>query len=388
MASYEIGRVPPVVVGDGGWERIAAGAAQNRASAIALVLDGAVVASGYEARVNDVLAAVAPGCRVARHVVPPAEPTAASVDAVTDWLRSLDAPYVVGVGGGTALDTAKQAAVAATGPAGIEHYALCANPFPGRLPMAAVPTTAGTGAEVTRTCILTDTSGHKVWTWGDELLPDLVVLDPVATASMPAHVTAATGLDAFVHALEAVSGRRSSALVAAPALQALRMVGDHLPGAVDDGGDLDARQAMQEAAMLAGVAIDGGGTGMAHSIGHGLGTLAHVPHGVAVALGLLVALPWNLAGEPDAYRSTARALGCTVAGLADHYEELVHRVGFAGALARLPEPSLTADELAAAMVRPENQPMYHNNSRVAGDDDRLELARRTLARWAELRVAA
>ena len=189
----------------------------------------------------------------------------------------------------------------ATASMGVEHYALGANPLPGHRPMVAIPTTAGTGAEVTRTCIVTDRDGRKVWTWGDELLPDLVVLDPASTVTMPSHVTAATGLDAFVHAIEAVSGRRSTALVTAPALHALRLVLDHLPIAVTQPDDLDARQAMQEAAFLAGLAIDGGGTGIAHSIGHALGTLAHVPHGVAVAIGLAAALEWNVDGAPGAY---------------------------------------------------------------------------------------
>lgn len=387
MASYESGRVPPIVVGDGGWEQIGLGAGLSGAATVALVLDGAVAGSGYERRVTASLGAAAPGLRVERHVVPPTEPTAASVDAVAEWLRSLPAPYVVGVGGGTALDTAKQAAVAATGSAGIEHYALCAHPLPGRLPMAAVPTTSGTGAEVTRTCIVTDRAGRKVWTWGDELLPDLVVLDPVATASMPAHVTAATGLDAFVHALEAVSGRRRSALVEAPALHSLWLVGESLRTAVADGSDLSARQAMQEAALLAGVAIDGGGTGIAHSIGHALGTLAHVPHGVSVALGLDVALRWNVAGAPDAFRSAARAVGRRVDDLAAYYEQLLHDVDFGRALGRLPEPDISVAAIADAMVAPENLPMYTNNCRAVDDTDRHHLAEQTLARWHELRVA-
>ena len=213
------------------------------------------------------------------------------------------------------------------------------------------------------------------------------MLDPVATASMPAHVTAATGLDAFVHALEAVSGRRRSALVEAPALHSLWLVGESLRTAVADGSDLSARQAMQEAALLAGVAIDGGGTGIAHSIGHALGTLAHVPHGVSVALGLDVALRWNVAGAPDAFRSAARAVGRRVDDLAAYYEQLLHDVDFGRALGRLPEPDISVAAIADAMVAPENLPMYTNNCRAVDDTDRHHLAEQTLARWHELRVA-
>ena len=239
---------------------------------------------------------------IERYVVPATEPDTASVDTAAELVRSTPGAIVIGIGGGSALDTAKQAAVVTTAPMGVEHYTLGANPLPGHRPMIAIPTAAGTGAEVTRTCVVTDGDGRKVWTWGDELLPDLVVLDPASTVTMPTHVTTATGLDAFVHALEAVSGRRSTALVTASALHALRLVVDPLPITVAAPNDLEARQAMQEAALLAGLAIDGGGTGIAHSIGHALGTHAHVPHGITVAIGLAAALDWNIDGESDATR--------------------------------------------------------------------------------------
>jgi alcohol dehydrogenase class IV len=252
--------------------------------------------------------------------------------------------------------------------------------------MIAIPTTAGTGAEVTRTCIVTDRDGRKVWTWGDALLPDLVVLDPASTVTMPTHVTAATGLDAFVHALEAVSGRRSTALVTAPALHAMRLVVDHLPIAVAAPNDLGARQAMQEAALLAGLAIDGGGTGIAHSIGHALGTLAHVPHGVAVAIGLAAALDWNVEGAADAYASAAAALGRPAAELPDLLAELLAAVTLSAAIRRLPALELEPDQIAASMVAEENLPMYRNNCRLADDAERRHLAVRTLAVWNELRT--
>ena len=215
MAAYEGGRVPRVVVGRAGADSVAEFVAERGATAAVLIVDESAVANGY---VDGIMAALTVfvwrladvGTAVERYVVPATEPDAASVDAAAELVRSAPGAIVIGIGGGSALDTAKQAAVVATAPMGVEHYALGANPLPGHRPMIAIPTTAGTGAEVTRTCIVTDRDGRKVWTWGDELLPDLVVLDPASTVTMPTHVTAATGLDAFVHALEAVSGRRST----------------------------------------------------------------------------------------------------------------------------------------------------------------------------------
>jgi len=322
------------------------------------------------------------------HIVPGGEPTSQSVDDAADIVRAAGSPVVVGIGGGSALDTAKQAAAVAGGPFGVGHYALGANALPVGAPVVAIPTTAGTGSEVTRTCVLTDQSGRKVWVWGDELLPRLVLLDPAATATLPPHITAATGLDAFVHAVEAVSGLRSSSAVAMPALRAIRLVLDHLPAAVADGPDLDVRLAMQEAALLAGVAVDEGGTGIAHSIGHALGTLAHVPHGVSVAIGLGAAIDWNIEGSPDSFASVGATVGVPVTALGDVYRTLLQATQFPAAVARVGPLGVDPDALADMMVAVENRPMYDNSCRLADDGERLALAEATVHVWDEMTRAA
>ena len=340
---------------------------------------------GYAARVQDALGSL-DDCRL--HIVLGGEPTSQSVDDAADVVRDAGSPVVVGIGGGSALDTAKQAAAVAGGPFGVGHYALGANALPVGAPVVAIPTTAGTGSEVTRTCVLTDQNGRKVWIWGDELLPRLVLLDPTATATLPPHITAATGLDAFVHAVEAVSGRRSSTAVATSALRAIRLVLDHLPAAVADGSDLDVRLAMQEAALLAGLAIDDGGTGIAHSIGHALGTLAHVPHGVSVAVGLGAAIDWNIDGAPESFASVAGVVGVPVTALGDVYRTLLEASGFSLALVGVGPLSVDPADLAETMVAVENRPMYDNNCRLADDGERLALARSTLHVWDEMTRAA
>jgi alcohol dehydrogenase class IV len=383
--SHSGGRIPPIEAGPGSLDVLAepAGVFGNRRAV--LVGDEAVVATGYVDRLRTVLNHVD---EIRLHVVPPREPTATSVDEAAAVIRHAGAAVVVGVGGGSALDTAKLASAAASGTDGVEWYALGANPLPAGRPVVAIPTTAGTGAEVTRTCVLTDGAGRKVWTWGDELLPARVVLDPDAVVTMPADVAAASGLDAFVHAIEAATGQRgrADAVVAAPALHAIRLILAHLPAAT--GGDSDARHRMQSAALLAGLAIDGGGTGIAHCIGHALGTLAGVPHGIAVAVGLSAALRWNVDGAPEAYASVAATVGRSVDGLADAYAELVDAAGLPFAVRRVGELPVSAPDLAAAMVAEENLPMYRNNCRIADARERKELATWTLRTWAELRAAA
>ena len=254
----------------------------------------------------------------------------------------------------------------------------------GRRPIVAIPTTSGTGAEVTHTCIVADRAGRKLWTWGDEMLPDVVVLDPTAAATMPHSVTVGTGLDAFVHALEACSGQRRNSIAGGSAQRALALVVAHLPRVAEDGTDLVSRQAMQEAAFLAGMAIDNCGTGVAHSIGHALGSLYHVPHGISVAVGLRAALEWNAAGEPGAYEDAASALDCAVSEVSIAFSTLCNSIGMAAAITG-DEGPMSVDDIAVTMNAVENQPMLHNNARAVSTDDRQLLAEHTVEVWNGLR---
>jgi alcohol dehydrogenase class IV len=379
--NYEIGRVPRTLVGPRALESLRREIDALGATCAVLVVDGAVAAGGYLDRVVGALGKVSHTV----HVVPAGEPTIASVDEAAQVVRSTTGSVVVGIGGGSALDIAKQAAVVGAGDTGVEPYLLCANPLPGRCPIVAIPTTSGTGAEVTRTCIVSDRAGRKTWTWGDEMLPDLVLLDPTAAVTMPHAVTVGTGLDAFVHALEACSGTRRSSVAAASAQRALRLVVDHLPTAASTPGDLAARQAMQEAAFLAGIAIDNCGTGVAHSIGHALGTLHHLPHGLSVAVGLLAALRWNVDGAPEAYADAAAALDRPVDELPACLARLGRATGLEGVVAGVQCGTIDAGALAMTMAAPENQPMLHNNARHVDDESRMMLAASTVITWGSLR---
>jgi len=211
------------------------------------------------------------------------------------------------------------------------------------------------------------------------LLPDLVVLDPTAAATMPYAVTVGTGLDAFVHAIEACSGQRRNSVAAASAQRALSLVITHLPRVAVDGGNLGSRQAMQEAAYLAGMAIDNCGTGVAHSIGHSLGSQYHLPPGISVAVGLLAALQWNVDGEPAAYADAAAALSTDVEQIPTAFMALCGDVGLRSALGA--DVSMSVDEIASTMYAVENQPMLNNNARVVKDDERRMLAERTVQVW-------
>src|SRR5262249_22239588 len=156
-------------------------------------------------------------------------------------------------------------------------------PLPAKpLPKICIPTTSGTGSETTKVSVFTNAKDEKVWGWGDALSADLALLDPRLTVGLPSHLTAATGIDALVHAIEPRPLRRANPLTDGICLQAIRFTAAYLPRAVPAPDDIEARAQVQIAASLAGIAIDNSGTGVAHALGHALGALGHVHHGRAV----------------------------------------------------------------------------------------------------------
>jgi alcohol dehydrogenase class IV len=253
------------------------------------------------------------------------------------------------------------------------------------LPVIAIPTTAGTGSEATRTAVFTDHAGRKVWAWGETLRPTLALLDPTLTTGLPPALTAISGLDALVHAIEAATGQRATPASTGHALEAIRLAFAHLETAVRQPNDLAARAGMLRAACLAGRAIDAGGTGVAHGLGHALGTIAKVPHGLAVALALRAALAWNAAAAPARFREIARAMDVQAKddaqigpALAGRYDTLLRSVDCPLDLARYGLGKADASRLTHAMLAPENRPMLENNARPVDADAAAKLTRRVL----------
>lgn len=318
------------------------------------------------------------------------DPTSASIDAAAEVIRASKASCVIGLGGGSAMDVAKLASLVAGAEHPTEHYALMANPFaPKTIKTIMVPTTSGTGAEVTSTVVFSNSEKRKVWGWDYDLAPDLAVLDPTLTVALPPHLTAATGLDALIHALEAVAGKRGNAMIEAVGLQAIRMISDSLLTAIREPGNLEARGRLSIGSMLAGMAIEQGGTGIAHCIGHALGTLARVHHGRAVAIALYHTYDWNIAGNEATLANIARAMGAVEnasAGLEEQaragaafYRRLVEQSGLQLSLTDEGLTPADASRLAETMASAENAPMRNNNCRYASDEDLARFAEQLLA---------
>ena len=307
------------------------------------------------------------------------EPRARAVDEATAIVRHCEQPCVLGMGGGSALDVAKLAAVIVGDDRPVEDYALCAHSLPEPvLKKIMIPTTAGTGSEVTRTAIFTTSEGRKVWAWGKELLPDFVILDPRLTISLPAHVTAASGLDALVHAIEACTNQQRNPFIDSFALHAIRLGKQHLMTAIENPKDMTGRSGMLLASTLAGIAFGTTGTAAAHSIGHALATIADIPHGRAVTIGLDAILEWNAEASPEAFAAVAEALGSqrNADAAAPAFRTLIEQTGIDRSLA---DKKIDPEKLATVMMSEENKPMIENNARQITTGDALELARRTLS---------
>jgi alcohol dehydrogenase class IV len=375
MSVYDRARRPRITAGAGARERIAklAGAA----GPALLVADPGLKQSGI---IDEVAAALGKGgFSVSLFTELQSDPTIAQADAAAAQARETGARIVVALGGGSALDLGKAVAAIAPAPHSAAHYQLFANPLPANpLRKICLPTTSGTGSETTRTSVLTRADHAKVWLWGDAIKADEVVLDPELTTSLPAGMTAATGVDALVHAVEAATNRNANPAGGLYAYEAIRLVGRYLTRAVERPGDLEARAAMQWAAAYGGIAIDNCGTAIAHTLGHAMGSLKPIHHGRAVGVAMLASLPWNIEGN-DAFGACATALGAepNASGFISAYEKLLRASGLKLSVAD-EFAGVTAEALAAQAARPENTAMRNSNKRASSDADLLELSRRIL----------
>jgi alcohol dehydrogenase class IV len=352
---------------------------------VLLVADAGVMAAGLSTAAATSLADAGATVRIFTDVR--SDPLAAQIDGAAQAARAFDANMIVGLGGGSALDVAKMAAGVAAGDAPAESYALQCDTFGDAvLPVIAIPTTAGTGAEMTQSMVFTAESGAKVWADAGNLRPVLALLDPELTVGLPAPLTAATGVDALVHAMESATSHRTKPQTHAPALAAIRLIRTYLPTAVREPTNIEARSAMIIAAALAGRAIDSGGTTIAHSLGHALGAIGHVHHGRAVGLSLRVALPGNAEAAPAPHAEVARAFGVAggsdsdlAAALPPAYDAFLRDVGLRIDVADSGLKPEDAERLAAEAMKPENAPMRKATLRPIEQPEMLGLARVLLA---------
>jgi len=286
------------------------------------------------------------------------EPTEDVATSVIDVVRRVEAKAIVGVGGGSALDMAKLAAVMVTNSGTVADY------FGGKVfatppvPAVLLPTTAGTGAESSRNAVVSR-HGRKAFLSSRLLVPAAAILDPELTVSLPPQVTAWTGMDALSHCMEAVLSTTATPLTDAVAIRGIELIREHLPIAYREGSNLQSRAQMQVGAFLGGFALNAGMV-VGHSIAYTLANHLHLAHGLSCALALPHAIAYNAGTVPDRVAVLAQALGVDNSG--DAVVRAVHRLGVsvgipaawqALGLAREDLPALV-DECVTTYPRPNN----------------------------------
>ncbi len=316
-----------VVYGAGCAARVGAQGPLKRAARVAVITDrgvrGAGLLEGALAWLGERAVLIDDG------VVPDAD--ARHVDALAARARELGVDGLLAVGGGSVMDTTKGVGAVLTKGrrlAELEGMATIRAPLP---PLVCVPTTAGTGSEATQFAVIKDhVEGKKRVLMDSALLPGCAFLDPTLVVGLPRAVTAATGVDAITHALEAVASRLHNPIATALATAALRLLlGDAgaLAKSLASPGDVEARGACLVAANLAGQAISSAMLGACHAFGHALGAKKGVPHGVANGVVVVRVLQENLAEARPCYQQVARALGLSDAdALVAAVEHTVHEV--------------------------------------------------------------
>ncbi len=280
-----------------------------------IVTDPGLKAAGLLAMIEQLLRDAGLACTIFDRVK--ADSGSRLIDACTATLKSSGAGVVVGIGGGSSLDTAKAAAALATNPGSSLDYVGLHKLQQRPLPMIALPTTAGTGSEVTLWSVFTDETRDLKVAIGSFLnYPAVALCDPELTLGLPPLLTAATGVDALGHAIECFTNKACQPISASLALPAIEYIGRCLRTAVKNGGDREARYGMMLASTMAGIAMNPTRLGLAHALAMPLGSWdLRVPHGIAIAVTLPVVMEFNHTAAPERFAAVARALGEKVDGL-------------------------------------------------------------------------
>lgn len=281
-------------------------------------------------------------------------PTLQNVSDVAKKVKKINADCLIAFGGGSAMDCAKAAAAAVKENCSAEEL-LQGRAITCALPLIAIPTTAGTGSEVTAGAVLSDKKkGIKAAIFSHALFPRLAIVDPELTYSVPAKVTAATGLDVLAHAFDAMSSVKAGEATDALALQAAKLVIRYLERAVKDGSDKEARQGMTKASVIAGLAFSQTGTTGSHACSYLLTSKYHVPHGEACAFTLDAWMIINAKVKPK-LEEYAKELGFAgVQELADWLNEKKTEFGMRTRLAELGADAEDLAELTRASMESSN----------------------------------
>ncbi|MCE5274713.1 MAG: iron-containing alcohol dehydrogenase [Deltaproteobacteria bacterium] len=308
------------------------------------------------------------------------------VDKGAAFARKNGADIVISVGGGSVIDTAKGMCMLITEGGTLRDFngiQLLTRP---QVPHIVIPTTAGTGSEVTNAAVILDKEmGQKRLIVENFNIPRLGILDPKMTAKLPKLLTAGTGMDAMTHAVEALHALPHEPITDGLAMHAIRLLYRYLPTCVENGNDLVARGQVQIAATMAGWAFSIAGIGIVHAMAHSIGAIAHVPHGYANGMLLAECMEFNLESCPDAYAMVAESFGVRERGMDDldaasaavrALKEFTKNIGHPQ---RLSEFKVNEDDIAKAAELSLGDGCILNNPRMVFDSSEvLDIFRKVL----------
>ena len=331
MTQFTFNTTPSIIFGAGSIAKIGAIAAERIGQRILVVSDAGLMKAGLVTPVMAALQAAGISASVFDDVT--ADPPEAIVMAAVEAGRLHNATGVIGLGGGSSLDVAKLVALLLCSGEALHAIYGVGNAKGPRLPLMLIPTTAGTGSEVTPISIVTTGAYEKKGVVSPVIVPDIALLDPELTSGLPPHVTAATGIDAMVHAIEAFTSAspNNNPVSRSLAKEALALLGAHILRSVSHGADLEARSGMLLGSMLAGQAFANSPVAAVHALAYPIGGVFHVPHGLSNALVLPEVIRFNADVCGREYAELAAILFPVMAGL----NEEKRASGFAPRLAAL-----------------------------------------------------
>jgi len=314
----------------------------------------------------------------------PPNSSVAAVARGADYARECGADLIVAVGGGSPIDTAKAMRILLTEGGRLHDYEGYNLLTRSLTPMIAIPTTAGTGSEVTAWAVIRDEVARMKLAFSSiYLAPDLAILDPEMTLSLPPGLTAATGIDALVHAIESFVGSNANPISDSLALQAIDMISNNLRDATYDGSDIEPRGQMLIASCIAGMAFSGGGgsLGIVHALAHAIGGAFETHHGTANAILLPYGMQFNSVAVPNRFARIARAMGVNSGGrseedvIADGIDAVRLLTVDCGLPTRLRDVGVPEDALPAIAETALGDAALFANPRPATYEDVPEIAR-------------
>jgi alcohol dehydrogenase class IV len=309
------------------------------------------------------------------------EPTFAEFEVLLERARSFEADCVIGIGGGSVLDVAKLLAAQIKNSQTVDDIVGIGNLAERSTHLICVPTTSGTGSEVSPNALFTNDDGSKVGVISPFLVPDAAYICPELTVSVPASVTAATGIDALTHCLEAYANNFAHPMASVLAIEGIRLVADNLVNACQDGSNIEARTQVALGSVYGGMCLGPVNTGAVHALAYPLGTQFHIPHGLSNALLLPYVMEFTLPEAIPQYAAIAKAVGAldgateeeTASNGIQKIRQLIADCGIPAHLSEVDIPVAAIDSLADGAIKV--QRLLKNNLREVTLEDAKSIYR-------------